>query len=188
MLYIHGYGSTGNAHKAQELKSMFPERTLVAPTFDYNTVPPQEVFRQLQEIITREKPELIVSSSTGGYYALCCTQFYDGPVWCINPVRDIRRTLWHVVEPLLKSGNTKMQVLINQRMQEYEAFDREVFQQLHPRDGQLHFALSTDDEVLGNHEPLLERFPNYGSVVWKDNSGHRFFRFIELKSEIAATL
>lgn len=188
MLYIHGYGSTGNAHKAKELAAMFPDRTLVAPTFDYNHLDPGEVFRQLREIITREQPDLIVGSSTGGYYALCCTLFYDGPVWCINPVRDVLNTLRHVVQPLLASGRKETQAIIDQRMEEYAQFDREVFQQLHPRDGQLHFALSTDDEVLGSHQPLLSRFPNYGSVVWKDHCGHRFFRFDELQADLQASL
>ena len=81
LMDIHGYGSTGNATKAQLMHNMFPDARLVAPTFDYDHLPPQEVYRQLQEIIANEKPRLILGSSTGGYYALCCTLFYDGTVW-----------------------------------------------------------------------------------------------------------
>lgn len=188
MLYIHGYGSTGNAYKAKQLQNMFPERKLVAPTFDYNKLSPQEVLRQLQEIVEREQPELIVGSSTGGYYALCCSQFYRGPIWCVNPVHDIHTALDFAFKRLPKPLATLAKVAINHKLAQYEQFDREVFQQLQPLDGQLHFALSTDDEVLGDHRPLLERFPNHGTVVWKDNCGHRFFRFAELQPEIAACL
>ena len=63
-----------------------------------------------------------------------------------------------------------------------------LFQQLKPRDRQLNFALSTDDELLGDHRPLLDMFPNYGSVVWKDHCGHRFFRFEEMKEPITKSL
>ena len=80
MMYIHGYGSTGQATKAQLLQAMFPDARLVSPTFDYNTLRPQEVFHQLQEIVANEKPDLILGSSMGGYYALCTITFYHGTV------------------------------------------------------------------------------------------------------------
>lgn len=181
LMYIHGYGSTGQALKAKTLQQMFPDAILLSPTLDYDRLAPREVFDQLREIIVDEKPEMIVGSSTGGYYALCCTQFYPGPVWCINPVRDILDTIDRLFPP---SGQPTP--ALRERRAQYEAFDREVFQQLHPADGQLHFALSTDDELLGDHRPLLDRFPNYEKVIWKDHCGHRFFRFAELKETLVA--
>ena len=197
MMYIHGYGSTGNATKAQLLQAMFPDARLVSPTFDYNTLRPQEVYNQLQEIVANEKPDLILGSSMGGYYALCTTAFYHGTVWCVNPVRDILATIRRLMTenlpdaPELKSivtARQQGQALLAQLLSEYEMFDRDLFQQLKPLDGQLHFALSTDDELLGDHHPLLDRFPNYGTVVWKDHCGHRFFRFDELKKPITKSL
>ena len=180
LMYIHGYGSTGQAFKAQQLHEMFPDARLLSPTFDYDRTSPQEIFGHLKEIVSAEHPNLIVGSSTGGYYALCATLFYDGPVWCVNPVRDIVTT---IERHLAHEGDN-----IAQRLSEYKTFDQQVFQQLKPRDGQLHFALSTDDELLGDHHPLLTMFPNYGSVVWKDHCGHRFFRFDELKEPITKSL
>lgn len=174
LLYIHGYGSTGNAMKAQKLQAMFPEARVIAPTFDYDRMSPFDILQQLKELIATERPAFILGSSTGGYYALCCTSFYDGPVWCINPVRDIFNTLRRVAVG-------KPQAALQERLRQYGDFDREVFQRLQPADGQLRFALSTDDELLGDHRPLLDRFPNHGTVVWKDHCGHRFFRFDELK-------
>ena len=195
LMYIHGYGSTGQATKAQLLQGMFPSHKLIAPTFDYNTLSPMEVYTQLEDTVAREKPCLIVGSSTGGYYALCCTRFYDGPVWCVNPVRDIcatfRRLLQELTDAALPSSIAEARTGMTDlpdRFAKYEEFDREVFQHLNPRDGQLHFALSTDDELLGDHHPLLEMFPNYGSVVWKDHCGHRFFRFNELKEPLTNSL
>ena len=63
LMYIHGYGSTGNAIKAQLLHDMFPNARLVAPTFDYDHVPPQEVYRQLQEIIANESPNSLSAAA-----------------------------------------------------------------------------------------------------------------------------
>lgn len=196
-VYIHGYGSTGQAFKAQLLRQMFPSCRLESPTIDYNRLSPYEVYRQLQAIVGNEHPDLILGSSTGGYYALCCTRFFAGPVWCVNPVRDIQATIQQLLpqaspigenpSPVADAKNSN-QTLFQQRLEEYGAFDREIFQQLAPRKGQLHFALSTDDELLGDHGPLLGLFPNYGSVVWKEDCGHRFLRFEELKDAITESL
>jgi hypothetical protein len=183
ILYIHGYGSTGNAMKARKLQAMLPEARVVAPTFDYDHESPFDVLQQLKEIVAAKQPAFILGSSTGGYYALCCTSFYGGPVWCVNPVRDIFNTLTRIVPEQLREGPEAQGLL-----REYERFDREVFRRLQPDDGQLHFALSTDDELLGDHRPLLELFPNHGAVVWKDRCGHRFFRFDELKGELKESL
>ena len=182
LMYIHGYGSTGEAFKAKELHAMFPDAPLVAPTFDYDSLSPNDVFAQLRALISDKKPDLVVGSSLGGYYALCCTSFFEGAVWCVNPVRDILATLQRL------GADKAAADLIEQRTKEYRDFDQTVFQQLNPRTGQLHFALSTDDELLGDHRPLLTLFPNYGGVVWKDHCGHRFLRFNELKEEIAHSL
>lgn len=181
LLYIHGYGSTGNAMKAQKLQAMFPQEQVLAPTFDYDRLAPTEVYTQLQEVAQREQPALILGSSTGGYYALCCTQFYQGVVWCVNPVRDIVGTIRRHLS--IGTGDN-----ISDKLKEYENFDKKVFQQLRPKVGQLHFALSTDDELLGDHKPLLDLFPNHGPVVWKDHCGHRFYRFDELKEHFEQSL
>lgn len=181
LLYIHGYGSTGNAMKAQKLQFMFPQCQVIAPTLEYDRLAPMEVYGQLQELITRESPALIVGSSTGGYYALCCTQFYQEAVWCINPVRDIVGTIRRHLS--VGEGDN-----ISDKLKEYEEFDKRVFQRLQPKDGQLHFALSTDDELLGDHQPLLTLFPNHGPVVWKEKCGHRFYRFDELKAHFEQSL
>ncbi len=192
-MYIHGYGSTGQAMKAQLLHAMFPDARLISPTFDYNALMPQEIYNRLQTIVADEHPDLILGSSMGGYYALCCTLFFDGTVWCVNPVRDILATIRRLLSQQLPdapelasiaTAKAEGQQQLTQLLSAYEEFDQQIFQQLKPHDGQLHFALSTDDELLGDHHPLLDRFPNYGSVVWKDHCGHRFFRFEELKEAI----
>ena len=71
---------------------------------------------------------------------------------------------------------------------DYSDFNKKVFERqsqlnqsgMWPEKTELNFALSTDDELLGDHKPLLELFPRHNHVVWKDNCGHRFYRFEEL--------
>lgn len=184
ILYIHGYGSNGNALKAKKLQTMFPTIRVVSPTFDYDRLAPQDIYQRLKQVMSKEKPNLVLGSSMGGYYALCCSNFYDGTIWCINPVRDVLTTIdRHLMLP-----TEGRQENISNRIREYEDFDRSIFRQLKPIDGQLHFALSTDDELLGDHKPLLQMFPNYGRAIWKDNCHHCFLRFDELQGELLQSL
>ena len=196
-MYIHGYASTGNAKKAQILQQMFPECRLVSPTFDYNTLSPDEIQGVIRQLVEENDVNLMVGSSFGGYHALCATMFFEGPVWCINPVRDVVATISMLLnkgvdERFLAERTAGMQSAIpphaDTMIATYADFNRRVFDHLPRRNGQLNFFLSTDDEVLGSHLPLLDLFPNTNRVVWRDNAGHGFTFFSQMHDEIAATL
>ena len=176
VMYVHGYGSSGGAQKAQALRAMFPEVEAVCPTFDYDNTDPWEVQRQLRREVEQTNVALIVGSSLGGYHSLCATQYFEGVVWCINPVHDVM----DIIGKLAVERRDEV-------MRVYGEFDNAVFRRLPHRKGQLHFALSTDDELLGDHHQLLDIFPEYASVVWKEHSGHVFTRFAELENEIRNT-
>ena len=172
-LYIHGYGGSGNAQKAQLLQQMFPKCNVHRPTIDYDHENPYDILNRLKKIIYVNHVELIVGSSMGGYFALCCSLFFDGTIWTINPVRDIMRTIERHINALPNMSQ--------KHVDDVKKFDKEIFQNLHPKAEQLNFALSADDELLGPHEALLKRFPQHNHVIWKEPSLHRFTRFEELK-------
>ena len=182
-MYIHGYGSNGNATKGQMLRKMLPDHSVVSPTFDYDHATPFAILEQIRETIEKEDVRMIVGSSFGGYYALCATSIFHGPVWAINPVNDVEATIRRIIlndKPVSNAANSFLDL--------YKDFDNKVFQrqsQLNqsgcwPDDTPINFALSTDDELLGDHRPLLDLFPCHKQVVWKDHSGHHFLRFEEL--------
>ena len=193
ILYIHGYGSTGNATKGQLLRTMLPECRVVSPTFDYDHCTPEQIQQQIRSVVEQEHVRMIVGSSFGGYHALCATTFFRGTVWVINPVREVVPTICRVI---LKSGEAAVSPMGKSLLAIYRQFDDAVFQQqvLRNQHGQwpesvpLHLALSTDDELLGDHRPLLSLFPHHAQVVWKDASGHRFFRFEELEADLRASM
>ncbi len=180
-MYIHGYGSNGSAMKGQLLREMLPQCRVISPTFDYDNVTPWKIQEQIREVAERECVDMLVGSSFGGYHSLCATAFFRGPVWTINPVHDVIDTIRRIVVNG-KGGDSSD--LLNL----YNDFDNNVFRhqvQLNqsgqwPADTPLNFALSADDELLGDHKPLLDLFPCHNRVVWKERSGHRFLRFEEL--------
>lgn len=180
IMYLHGYGSTGQAVKARLLGQMFPSCRLIAPTFDYDAAPPADLFARLRALLAEQRPSLLVGSSMGGYFALCCTPYYSGTVWCVNPVCKVEKTIAAVFP-----GPS---AAVAERLAQYGDFDRRMFQALRPEGGRLNFALSTDDELLGDHSRLMRLFPRHNAVVWKEHCGHRFMRFAELGGPIRKSL
>ena len=77
-MYIHGYGSNGNATKGQLLRTMLPQHRVVSPTFDYDHCTPWQIQTQIRETIEKEDVRMIVGSSFGGYHALCATAYFHG--------------------------------------------------------------------------------------------------------------
>ena len=186
VMYIHGYGSDGNAVKGRLLRRMLPDCRVVSPTFDYDNLSPLQVQDLLARTVADEGVRMLVGSSFGGYHALCATASFRGPVWAVNPVHDVVATMRRVVPP--GKGEAMLAA--------YADFDRRVFQRLSslnrdgswPADTPLHFALTHDDELLGDHTPLLALFPSHRLAVWKDSGGHRFLCFDQLQNEIASSL
>lgn len=179
ILYVHGYGSTGDAWKAQVLRHQFPTVRVVSPTVKYDESSPYAILDQLERVIEAECPDVLVGSSMGGYFSMCLIPRFEGRVWCVNPVRDVLSMVRRVVDPLRSSGDVDTRQKAEQMMQSYASFDREVFRSVNPADGQLNFFLSKDDELLGSHEGLLRLFPNHGRVVWRDEGGHHYTKFEE---------
>ena len=192
ILYVHGYGSDSNAMKGQLLRRMFPECHVVSPTLDYQRLMPSEAQQLIADTVRTEHVGMIVGCSFGGYHAICASRFFKGPIWAINPVHDLHTAMERVMRNSVKLNGRTVDAMAERVTEAYARFDDEVFKPLTMPDAspttQLHFALSTDDELLGDHQPLLELFPNHGTVVWKDRSGHTFNRFYELRDELAATM
>ncbi|MCR4828470.1 MAG: hypothetical protein K5864_03305 [Bacteroidales bacterium] len=190
VMYVHGYGSNGAAQKGQLLRQMLPQCEVFSPTLDYDHLQPHEVQNILRQEIEQHHISMLVGSSFGGYHSLCATRFFDGIVWAINPVHDVEATIRRIIS--CKQGSEGERFL-----QLYARFNEECFL---PQSGQnkagtlrarLNFALSSDDELLGDHRPLLELFPNHQQVVWRGDGppcGHHFLLFEELKDDICQSI
>ena len=188
ILYIHGYRSDSHARKAKELKEMFPECKIVVPDLAYNHYTAQEMSAQIKEIVEREHVDMIVGSSLGGFFALCTTQWFEGPVWGINPaIHPVEQFNKHIV-PKLQKRSPQLMPIAMKNLESYQKCEAEVFAKLPQREHQINLALCTDDETLGDHKDTVAAFPNADQVVWQDNSGHHCTRFPELKPFLQRTL
>ena len=84
ILYIHGFGSTGNSNKGNFLRQYFGNDKVLSPTLPTS---PSLAIKFLEELIinNKEKNLLLVGSSLGGYYATYLGQKYSLPSILINP-------------------------------------------------------------------------------------------------------
>ena len=87
ILYVHGFGSSGQSGTVARLRQTLPGATVVAPDLP---VHPQEALDLLAEVCQREQPHLVVGTSMGGMYA---ERLYGYDRIVINPAFGIADTM-----------------------------------------------------------------------------------------------
>ena len=66
ILYVHGFGSSGSSGTVARLREVLPGADVVAPDLPIH---PEEALTLLQDLCSREQPDLIIGTSMGGMYA-----------------------------------------------------------------------------------------------------------------------
>ena len=87
MMYVHGFGSSGQSGTVTRLRTVFPNTHVVAPDLP---VHPQEAIDLLHKLCQSEKPDLILGTSMGGMYT---EQLYGFDRICMNPALCIADTM-----------------------------------------------------------------------------------------------
>lgn len=83
IIYIHGFGSSGEGHKAKQFREYFKEDGFIAPSLSYI---PDLAIKTLEELIESYHGNVsLVGSSLGGYYSLYLSQKYNLKAVLINP-------------------------------------------------------------------------------------------------------
>ena len=172
ILYIHGFNSAGGGHKSQELQKMFPDWQVLSPTFDYKD--PAGVQKKLDSLVRTQRVNAVMGTSLGGFFAIYCTKKHKLPAMVINPTIRPSETLAKLLGKQKNYVTKEEYQFTAADLAKFADFERKVFDKL-PCDGTLlHFALSTDDELLGDHHYLEEKFPDCQDFNYFDQQGHRF--------------
>lgn len=180
LLYIHGFGSSGNALKAQIMKRCFSDYQVITPTLDYLTLSPNAVMETLEAVIRQHQPRLTVGSSLGGYYSIVCAARFGIRIVALNPCTNPLFLMEEMVHDKALEQQTDKKAAAMKQLADYTIFQTEVFEKAIPKKGNLNFALSTDDELLGSHQYLEKRYPDHNKIIYKDESGHAFLKFEEI--------
>ena len=83
VIYIHGFGSSGEGHKAKQFREYFKEDGFIAPSLSYI---PELAIKTLEELIESYKEDVyLIGSSLGGFYSVYLSHKYNLKAILINP-------------------------------------------------------------------------------------------------------
>ena len=180
IFYFHGFASSSRSWKAGVLKKHFPEKELLLPTLPVNPAEVVDFFLKFQK--DQGKPDLLLGSSLGGFYALYLSLRFALPAVLINP----SLIPWKSLAGLVGTHNRFYTGESFGWKEEYLAVLKELNEELdlYPGSHQLlHFFLSADDEIL-DHSTIPTMFPGAGLINFYENCGHGFTRFEEIIPEL----
>ena len=103
ILYIHGFGSSGEGGKASLFRDYFASQGMpfIAPSLSYV---PALAMGTLEELIGSYDEVTLIGSSLGGYYSLYLAEKYGLNAVLINPAVASAKTLQRAVD---LEGNAK---------------------------------------------------------------------------------
>ena len=160
MMYVHGFGSSGQSGTVTRLRTVFPNTRVVAPDLP---VHPQEAIDLLHSLCASEQPHLILGTSLGGMYT---EQLRGFDRICMNPAMCIADTMQ-------AHGMTGTQTFQNPRqdgvqqfyvdkalVKEYRAVSEQRFHDIDDEERRRVYGLFGDeDNVVDTFQLFHEHYP-----------------------------
>jgi predicted esterase YcpF (UPF0227 family) len=161
IVYLHGFNSSPQSHKAQLLKRYLAERGL-AHEFACPALPPQprEAMREAESAMKRDAT-CFVGSSLGGFYATHLVEKHDARAVLINPAIEPHVGLRAYLGPQKNLYTGETYELTEEHLREW----RELYApSITP--GRYLLIVETGDEVL-DYRQALARYAGAESIVIK---------------------
>lgn len=160
VLYVHGFGSSGQSGTVTRLRTVLPNAKVVAPDLP---VHPHEALVLLHDICEQEQPALIIGTSMGGMYT---EQLRGYDRICVNAALEIAETM-------KAHGMTGTQQFQNPRLdgvqefyvdktlvKEYREVSEQRFEGMTDDDRQRVYGLFGDeDDVVDTFAMFSEHYP-----------------------------
>ncbi|WP_320819488.1 YqiA/YcfP family alpha/beta fold hydrolase [Thalassolituus sp.] len=182
-LYLHGFLSSPQSQKAQELRRYF-ERHLDAQQLSIPTLPfaPTDAIEVANSALTALQsyyPKVfLIGSSLGGFYATWLAQQHQVPAVLVNPAVRPFELFEHYLGPHTHYYSGEVHQLTTEHLDQLRRLNVDTV--MHPE--RLLLLLQTGDETLDyRHAAQLYR----ESPAWLEGAGnHSFERFIERLPQI----
>ena len=174
ILYIHGFRTTVESHKAQILKEYYHlDNIFIA---DHSLVPAQAI-KDLETIIETQKITAIIASSLGGYYATYLSEKYNLKTVLINPSVTPYKTLKKHLGENERQDGMKF-ILTQEHLDMLESLKVE-----NPTLKNYFLFLQKGDEVLDYS--IAHNFYKGCKLVIEDGGNHRFKGFGRFFDEVS---
>ena len=174
MMYIHGFRSGANGSKREQLQQHFEGRyRVIAPEVDAD---PETSLAKLNEIFARERPEIIVGTSLGGWMTLMCDSG-DAQLVVVNPSTHPEQTLSRWVGQELpyfceRLDGVQTYTLTKEVLDKYSRYD--ITKSIREKSDRIHALCSTADELIGDiHIRDLRPLLPTDRLTIVDDFGHR---------------
>ena len=160
VMYVHGFGSSGQSGTVERLRIVFPNTRVVAPDLP---VHPAEAQALLSELCEKEQPDLILGTSMGGMYT---EQLYGYDRICMNPALCIADTMQaHGLTGTQTFQNPRLdgvqQFYVDKAMvKEYRQASEQRFKGVSDEERRRVFGLFGDeDDVVDTFDLFREHYP-----------------------------
>jgi predicted esterase YcpF (UPF0227 family) len=176
VLYIHGFGSSGEGDKAKRFRAYHKSKELsfLAPSLSYI---PSLAVKTLEEIILTCKDVQLIGSSLGGYYSIYLANKYNLKAVLINPAVFPYERLKEYVGMIPSFYDESSFLWTSEHIKMLKLYDVKELQQ------EENFLLLTQkgDELLDYNEALTKY--NFSNVIVEEGGSHSFEN-IETKFEV----
>ncbi|MBR1933274.1 MAG: alpha/beta hydrolase [Prevotella sp.] len=160
ILYVHGFGSSGQSGTVERLRQVLPSARIVAPDLPIH---PSEALQLLRDTCQQEQPQLIIGTSMGGMYAEQL-RGYD---------RILTNPAFQIAETMQSHGLTGKQQFFSPRrdgvqefyvdkplVKEYRLVSEQNFQGIDEADRRRVYGLFGDEDPLVDTRSLfLQHYP-----------------------------
>jgi len=175
IMYVHGFGSSGQSGTVTRIREVFPNATVIAPDLP---VRPQEALDLLRETCNREKPDLIIGTSMGGMYA---EMLYGYDRVLVNPAFQMGDTMkehgmigaQHFSNP--RQDGVQDFIVTKALVKEYKEMTEQCFSAVTPEEqGRVCGLFGDEDTTVNTYDLFREHYPRairfHGEHRMNDNS------------------
>ncbi len=161
ILYLHGFGSSGQSGTVKHIKEMLPEAEVVAPDLPIH---PHEAMDLLHQVCEAENPDIIIGTSMGGMYAEQL-RGYDRII--VNPALMMgdpiagTHMLGKVTFQNPRRDGVQEFMMTKKLQEEYAEVSRQRFQGLTDEDRERVYGLfGLEDTIVDTFDLFAGQYPN----------------------------
>jgi hypothetical protein len=175
IMYVHGFGSSGQSGTVTRIREVFPNATVIAPDLP---IRPQEAIDLLRETCDQEHPDLIIGTSMGGMYA---EMLYGYDRILVNPAFQMGDTMkehgmigaQHFSNPRL--DGVQDFIVTKALVKEYKEMTEQCFSAVTSEEqGRVCGLFGDEDTTVNTYDLFREHYPRavrfHGEHRMNDNS------------------
>jgi len=170
IVYLHGFGSSGQSGTVRFLRKQMPDCTVLAPDIP---IEPSEALVFLKGFCDEHRPDLIIGTSMGAMYAM---QMYDYMRICVNPalrmseLTDILKPgTFEFFQPTI-NGETHF-TITEDTIRQFRGMEDHLFDGVNDENRQWCWGFFGDEDNIVNCREEFEKY--FAPNVQTFHGGHR---------------